>query len=198
MNPTRQGAMQIGKICRYTVDEYIDKLTEFHGSLAPGLLIGGFMVDAAARKMTENGYFDVICESASCLPDAVQMLTPCTVGNGWLKIVNTGRFAITLYDKKSGNGVRVSVDASKLNRYPEIKNWFMRLVSKHEQDNDVLIQEIRRAGHEILTIKPVTVSPALRGKHTPPPIALCEVCGEAYPKNGSTLCLACQGMDIYV
>jgi formylmethanofuran dehydrogenase subunit E len=190
--------MQMNKICRYTTDEYIDKLTEFHGSLAPGLLIGGFMVDAAARKMTEYEYFDVICESASCLPDAIQMLTPCTVGNGWLKILNTGRFAIALYDKKSGQGVRVSLDVSKLDRYPEIKKWFMRLVPKREQDNDALIQEILAAGHEILAIRPVTVSPALRDKHTPPPIALCEACGEAYPQNGSTLCLACQGMDIYV
>lgn len=186
------------KICRYTVDQYIDKLTEFHGNLAPGVLIGGFMVDAAVRKMTEYEFFDAICESASCLPDAIQILTPCTIGNGWLKIVNTGRFALTLYDKKSGNGVRVSVDASKLDPYPAIKNWFMRLVSKHEQDNDALIKEIRVAGHEIFLIKPVTVSPAVRSRHAALPIALCESCGEAYPRNGSTLCLACQGTDIYV
>ncbi len=198
MNSTRQDTMQMNKICHYTIDQYIDKVTEFHGNLAPGLLIGGFMVDAAVKEMTEYEFFDAICESAACLPDAIQILTPCTVGNGWLKIVDTGRFAITLYDKKSGNGVRVSMDASKLDRYPEIKNWFMRLVSKHEQDKDALINEIRVAGHEIFSIKPVTVSPALRGKHAAPPIALCESCGEAYPQNGSTLCLACQGMDIYV
>ncbi len=188
----------MNRICRYTVDQYIDKLTEFHGNLAPGLLVGGFMVDAAVEKMAEYEFFDAICESTSCLPDAIQILTPCTVGNGWLKIVDTGRFAITLYDKKSGNGVRVSVDASKLDRYPEIKNWFMRLVSKHEQDKDALIQEIRAAGTGIFSIKPVKVSPALYGKHAPPPIALCASCGEAYPQNGGALCLACQGLDIYV
>ncbi len=90
------------------------------------------------------------------------------------------------------------MDVSKLDRYPEIKAWFMRLVSKHEQDKDALIKEIRVAGHEIFSIKPVTVSPALRGKHAALPIALCESCGDAYPKNGSPLCPACQGMDIYV
>jgi formylmethanofuran dehydrogenase subunit E len=188
----------MNNICRYTVDQYIEKLVEFHGNLAPGLLIGGFMVDAAARRVAEYEIFDAICESASCLPDAVQILTPCTVGNGWLKIVDTGRFAITLYDKTSGNGVRVSVDVSKLDRYPEIKNWFMRLVPKREQDNDALFKEIRVAGREILAIKPVTVSLALRGKQAVPPIALCASCGEAYPQNGSTLCFACQGMDIFV
>jgi len=190
--------MQMDEICGYTIDQYIDKLIEFHGNLAPGLLVGGFMVDVAVRRMAQYEFFDAVCESTSCLPDAIQILTPCTIGNGWLKIVDTGRFAIILYDKKSGSGVRVSMDASKLDRYPEIKNWFMRLVSKHEQDKEALFEEIRAAGHEIFTIQSVTVSPALRGKHTPPPITLCESCGEAYPQNGSTLCLACQGMDIYV
>ena len=63
---------------------------------------------------------------------------------------------------------------------------------------DALLEEIRRAGREIFAIQTVTVSPALLGKHTPPPIALCASCGEAYPQNGSTVCPACQGMDIYV
>jgi formylmethanofuran dehydrogenase subunit E len=188
----------MNKICGLTIDQFIDKLTEFHGNFSPGLLIGGFMVDAAARGMAEYEYFDAICESASCLPDAIQLLTPCTIGNGWLKIVETGRFALTLYDKKGGNGIRVSMDASKLDRYPEIRNWFMRLVSKHDQDNDALVEEILRAGREILAIQIVKVSPTLLGKHPPLPIALCESCGEAYPLNGSTVCLACQGMDIYV
>ena len=197
MNPTRQDVMQMNKICHYTVEQYIDMLTKFHGNLAPGPLIGGFMVDAAVKK-TEYEFFDAICESASCLPDAIQILTPCTIGNGWLKIVNTGRFAITLYDKKSGAGVRVSMDVSKLDRYPETKNWFMRLSSKQEQDKDALIREIRAAGHEILAIKPIAVSPALRGKRASDPIALCASCGEAYPENGGALCFACRGMDLYV
>ncbi len=185
-------------ICHYTVEQYIDKLTEFHSNLAPGVLLGGFMVDAAVKRMTAYEFFDAICESTDCLPDAIQILTPCTVGNGWLKIVNTGRFAITLYDKKSGKGVRVSMDASKLDRYPEIKNWFMRLTSKREQDKGTLISEIRAAGHEIFSIKPVRISPALLGKPAAPHIALCTSCGEAYPENDSGLCRACQGMDLYI
>ncbi len=195
LNP--QDTMQVNTICQYTVDEYIDKLIKFHGNLAPGLLIGGFMVDAAVRRMTAYEFFDALCESTSCLPDAIQMLTPCTVGNGWLKIVNTGRFAIALYEKRSGEGVRVGVDVTKLERYPEIKNWFMRLVSKHDQDKNTLLNEIKRAGQDILFIKPIRVSLELRAKKPGAPVALCDSCGEAYPKNGSALCPACQGMDIY-
>jgi hypothetical protein len=38
-------------------------------------------------------------------PDAVQILTPCTVGNGWMRILNLGRYAVTLNDKFTGEGV---------------------------------------------------------------------------------------------
>jgi formylmethanofuran dehydrogenase subunit E len=189
--------MPTNTICQYTVDEYIDKLMAFHGNFAPGLLVGGFMVDAAVRKMTRYEFFDAICESTSCLPDAIQLLTPCTVGNGWLKIVNTGRFAIALYEKRSGDGVRVSMNASSLIQYPEIRNWFMRLVSKHDQDKNALLAEIKAAGPDILCVEPVKVSSTLRIKKPGDPIALCASCGEAYPKNSSALCPACQGMDIY-
>jgi formylmethanofuran dehydrogenase subunit E len=188
----------MNSIGKYTVDQYIDALVKFHGNFAPGLLIGGFMVDAAMRRMTGYEFFDAICESGACLPDAIQMLTPCTVGNGWLKIINTGRFAITLYEKKSGNGVRVSMDASRLDRFPEIKNWFMRLTSRQEQDKEALQQEIRTAGCDIFAIKEVTVSPKLLGKHHKTSVLICESCGEAYPDNGSGKCQACMGMELFI
>ena len=151
-------------IRHYTVDEYIDRLTVYHGHFSPGLLLGGFMVDAAAKRMTRYEFFDAISETLLCLPDAIQILTPCTVGNGWLKIIDTGRFAIALYEKQSGDGVRVSIDVSKLNPYPELRNWFMRLVAKHEQDHDALKQEILAAGPGILSLKNIKVVPAYRGK----------------------------------
>jgi glycosyltransferase involved in cell wall biosynthesis len=34
------------------------------------------------------------------------LLTPCTVGNGWLRIFNWSKFAITAYDRTTFNGVR--------------------------------------------------------------------------------------------
>ncbi|MBP7585364.1 MAG: formylmethanofuran dehydrogenase subunit E family protein [Spirochaetes bacterium] len=182
---------------KYTADEYLKALTEFHGNFAPGLFIGGFMVAAAIRRMTEYEFFDAICESTACLPDAIQMLTPCTVGNGWLKIINTGRFAITLYEKKSGDGVRVSLDAQKLDRFPEIKNWFLRLSRKQEQDQERLIREIQTAGEDVFFIRRVTVSPKLRGKHAHGRVVICASCNEAYPEEDGELCRACQGMEIY-
>ena len=86
-------------ICTYSYEEYLHLVKSFHGNLAPGLLIGGFMVDLAMKHLPEGEFFDAVCETPVCLPDAVQILTPCTIGNGWLSIVPFGKFAVTLYEK---------------------------------------------------------------------------------------------------
>ncbi len=101
----------------YSYEEYQQLVVSFHGAAAPGLLIGGFMVDLAQKNIPDGEFFDAICETPVCLPDAVQLLTPCTIGNGWLTILNFGKFAVSLYDKKSGSGIRVYLDMEKL------KNW---------------------------------------------------------------------------
>src|SRR5208282_754967 len=74
--PTRpgRGGMIMGKILAYTFEEYSALVRKFHGSAAPGVMIGGFMVDLAYSRLPSGGLFDVICETAKCLPDAVQLL----------------------------------------------------------------------------------------------------------------------------
>ncbi|MBW2217489.1 MAG: formylmethanofuran dehydrogenase subunit E family protein, partial [Deltaproteobacteria bacterium] len=82
----------------YTFDEFVPIVENFHGFAAPGVLIGGFMVDLALRNLPEGEFFDAVCETPKCLPDAIQLLTPGTIGNGWLKVVNFGRYALSLYE----------------------------------------------------------------------------------------------------
>ena len=79
------------------------------------------MVDLAMEQIPKSVLFDTICETSSCLPDSVQLLTPCTVGNGWLRIINLGRYAISLYDKYKGKGVRIYLDPKKLQGLDEIQ-----------------------------------------------------------------------------
>ena len=81
----------------------------------------------AIRNLPDGVLYDAICETRSCLPDAIQLLTPCTMGNGWLKIIHLGRFALTLYDKQNYEGVRVFLDAEKVEAWPEIKAWYFKL-----------------------------------------------------------------------
>jgi formylmethanofuran dehydrogenase subunit E len=184
-------------ICQYTFEEYRNKVEDFHGHLAPGLIIGGFMIDLAMQHRPEGEFFDVLCETGTCLPDAVQILTPCTYGNGWLKVVNVGRFALTLFEKQTGEGIRVYLDVAKLDPFPVIQSWFLKRKPKSEQDKDALICEIEQAGHRILSVSKVRVDKRLIGKSKGGKIAICSECKEAYPVKDGDTCLACQGLVLY-
>ncbi|MEE4112782.1 MAG: FmdE family protein [Desulfobacteraceae bacterium] len=177
----------------YTYPEALDFIRSFHGHVAPGLVIGLKMVDWAREKLPEGILFDGICETSSCLPDAVQMLTPCTVGNNWLKIKDLGRFALTLYDKFNGDGVRVFLDPAKLQRWPEFFDWFYKRKPKPEQDFDRLLEEIRQVGADCLSRTPATIHPTYRVKNSKGRIDTCPLCGEAYPVIHGGICRGCQG-----
>ena len=185
-------------ICGRTYDEYIEMIKAFHGHVAPGMVLGGFMVDLAYRNLPQGEYFDAICETRACLPDAIQILTPCTVGNGWLRIIDVGRFALSLFEKYTGYGVRVYVDSPKLDGWPEVKAFLFKLKPKKEQNFEALISEIKLARTSILGTQKVTVDldaikPTRRGV-----FSICPSCGEGYPENDGEICLGCQGKTPYL
>jgi len=185
-------------ILDHTFEEYLEIVKAFHGSEAPGLIIGGFMVDTAIRNLPEGITYDAVCETRSCLPDAIQLLTPCTVGNGWLKIIPLGRFAIALYDKYNYDGVRVFLDAEKAKAWQEIHAWFFKLKSKEMQKQESVIREIGEAGSGILSIRRVIVRPEVVKKIHKGKVTLCPQCREAYPSDDGKVCLACQGGNPYL
>ena len=185
------------KIGPYSIEDYMHMIKSFHGNIAPGLIIGGFMVDLAKKNLPDEILFDAISETSSCLPDAIQLLTPCTIGNGWLKIMDYGRYALCLFDKYSGEGVRVFLDSKKVENWPEIRDWFFKLKTKKEQDPNRLRDEIIDAGPDILTLQQVTVENTFLGKKGKGAVANCPACKEAYPVKDGTSCLACQGNSPY-
>ncbi|MEN6431532.1 MAG: formylmethanofuran dehydrogenase subunit E family protein [Smithella sp.] len=184
-------------ICTYSYEEYLHLVKSFHGNLAPGLIIGGFIVDLAMKNLPEGELFDAVCETPVCLPDAVQILTPCTIGNGWLSIINFGRFAVTLYEKYSGKGVRVYLDTKKLDAWPEVRDWYLKKKKKNEQDSDLLLAQIKKAGHQLLSVQMVQVEPEKVRRKKMGPVGICPVCGEAYPSKHGEKCLNCQGETPY-
>jgi formylmethanofuran dehydrogenase subunit E len=177
----------------YTYDEFVGKVEEFHGYAAPGLVLGGLMVALALDALPGGVLFDAICETSSCLPDAIQLLTPCTLGNGWLRIHDTGRFALTLFDKETGGGVRVAVQADRLEPWPDARAFFFKLVPKKQQDSDTLLNELRRAGPALCAVTKVRVRPEVRRKIHAGPVAVCPGCGEGFPVRHGERCRACQG-----
>ena len=145
-----------------THEEFMEEARAFHGYPAPGLIIGGYMVELAKRHMPEGVLYDAVSETAHCLPDAVQLLTPCTFGNGWLRVLPFGIYAVTLYDKATGEGVRVELDNDKLEPYDAIRSWFLKERPKKEQDTERLQAQIKEAGESILSFRKVRIRQARR------------------------------------
>jgi formylmethanofuran dehydrogenase subunit E len=186
--------MNIGS---YTFEEFKQKVREFHGYPAPGVLLGGYMVEMARRLLLPGTLFEAVVETRKCLPDAVQLLTPLSVGNNWMKIVDLGRWALTLYDKYTGRGCRVFMDPFKLAAWPEMKSWLLKEKAKKDQDSDRLLEEIQLAGATVCSVESVTVSDRVRSKPHMGPVGLCPLCSEPYPVNHGAICRGCQGEAPY-
>jgi formylmethanofuran dehydrogenase subunit E len=184
-------------ICGRTYDEYIEMIRAFHGHVAPGMVVGGFMVDLAYQNLPPGEFFDAICETRACLPDAIQLLTPCTVGNGWLSVIDLGRFALSFFEKYTGDGVRVYVDSSRLDNWPEINTFFFKLKPKKTQDTELLISEMNQAHMSIFGVQKVTVDLDAIKSNRRDAFAVCLLCGEGYPRADGDICLGCKGEAPY-
>jgi formylmethanofuran dehydrogenase subunit E len=183
-------------LCGLGRKAFLEKIKQFHGMVAPGLVIGGFMVDYASELLGGNSEADAIVETVHCLPDAIQIFTPCTYGNGWMKVLDWDKFALSLYDKRSLKGFRVWLDVRKAKSFPNIYNWYMRLKPKKELPLEVLLQTIFDAQRSVLTSCPISIT-AYYEKKKKGEITVCTDCGEAYPVSQGYTCLACQGKAYY-
>ncbi len=181
----------------WTHDQFMEEVRKFHGYPAPGVIIGGYMVETARRALPEGILYDAISETVQCLPDAVQLLTPCTAGNGWLRIRNFGIYALSLFDKHTGEGVRVHLDVNKLGPWPEIRAWFLKEKTKAEQDSERLQQEIRDAGTGILSMRSIRIRAAVLGHKGKGQVIRCPLCGDWYPSVFGGICRSCQGESPY-
>jgi formylmethanofuran dehydrogenase subunit E len=185
------------KIGPYSFSEFKGMAEKFHGYAAPGLLIGGFMVEKAKAVLPADTLFEAVVETKKCLPDAVQLLTLCSTGNNRMKIVDLGRFAVSLFDKHTGNGFRVHVDTSVLDRWPEIRSWFLKTRKKEDQDAERLEREIEAAGDTLCAVTPIRIHPNFLGHAHMGRIEICPCCREAFPAEDGILCRGCQGEAPY-
>ncbi|TIH12817.1 trehalose-binding protein [Marinifilum sp. JC120] len=185
-------------IGKYSFEEFIEMARLFHNYPAPGLLVGGYMVTEALRYMPEDVLYEAISETSWCLPDAIQMLTPCTIGNGWMRVMNFGIYGMSLYDKFTGEGVRVWLDLEKIPEDSEIRVWFLKAKPKKDQDSELLRHEIGVYGPDILSIKRINVAEGQLVKRSKGDIAICPRCNEAYPVVHGTICRSCRGESPYL
>ncbi|MBI4767995.1 MAG: hypothetical protein HY787_25945 [Deltaproteobacteria bacterium] len=89
-----------------------------------------------------------------------------------MKVLDWDKFALCLYDKKTLSGHRVWMDLERLSDFPDIYNWYMRLVEKKDLPLSVLNQDILSAGRKMLNTAPVQIT-RYYGKNKKGEIRIC-------------------------
>ncbi|MBU1275704.1 MAG: hypothetical protein KJ720_10035 [Proteobacteria bacterium] len=190
MNPTPQD------ICGISREDYLVRMEEFHGHVSPGTVMGGFLLDAAWKILGDTPYINVVVETVVCLPDSVQMLTPCTLGNGFLQVLDWGKFALTIYDRMTLDGARAWLGTEDIEQYPLVADWYLRRAGGKKADKLEVVDEIMAGGHRLVRARPVRMHAPLKDTAHVPTVA-CPACGEYYPSRQGGLCPACAGQAYY-
>lgn len=182
--------------------DYYRRCIPFHTYAAPGLLIGIGMVDFGLEllgaKPGEKVY--AVCETLKCLPDPLQVIAYCTVGNHRLRIVNIGRFAITMNRpsiENSVQGYRIYVDTKKLGAYPVLEKWFANSPEFVKRTMvRSLVDEIMASKRSILSVQKVRLPVTLKQKWNS---AVCSVCNEPIPEGllEGDRCAGCGSLRYY-
>jgi formylmethanofuran dehydrogenase subunit E len=175
---------------------------DLHTYAAPGLLMGVFMVDYAMELLgasTKEKLY-AVCETYKCLPDSLQAIAHCTVGNHRLRVIPIGKFAITMNRPSEDpfvEGVRVYVDGGKITRFQCLMAWFTKDPSFDPRlMGPTLIDEIFQARRDILSYEWVRVKVP---RKLPWQSAVCSICGEMVPSAllSDGVCSDCRSRSYY-
>ncbi len=179
---------------------------QFHGHLCPGLALGYRVARAALRELKAGRPQDeelvAVVENDSCAVDAIQFITGCTFGKGNLVFHDYGKHVYTLYNRKTGKGVRIVEDYRGFaddNRYAELEK---RRNAGEDVSREQAALRMEKAAailgaeeRAILTISPAE-APAPREARVRSS-ARCELCGEKFMetrgrvKSGAIVCIPC-------
>ena len=110
-----------------SLDEYIQKAAK-NGGTRSGMILG---IRMALLGLTQLGIEDpaalhreliVFVETERCLPDAIELVTKCRLGNRTLKLRDIGKMAASFVDR-TGHGIRIaareSANAQALTTFPD-------------------------------------------------------------------------------
>ncbi len=179
---------------------------QFHGHLCPGLALGFRVATAALRELKADRPRDeelvAIVENDSCAVDAIQFITGCTFGKGNLIFRDYGKHVYTFYNRRTGEGIRVSEDYRGFegdSRFPELKKRqdagedVSREMQQYKMDKASAI--LHADEKELMVITRVSAPPPhearVRGS------VRCAVCGEKFMesrgrvRNGKIVCIPC-------
>jgi len=91
-------------------------VTEFHGHICPGTIIGYRAAHIAVRAFSFKKSVDeeliAIVENDNCSVDAIQVVTGCTFGKGNLIFKDYGKHVYTFINRETGDALRISLKSS--------------------------------------------------------------------------------------
>jgi formylmethanofuran dehydrogenase subunit E len=179
---------------------------QFHGHLCPGLALGYRVAKAALRELKADRPRDeelvAVVENDTCAVDAVQYITGCTFGKGNLVFQDYGKHVYTFFNRRTGQGVRISEDFRGFegdSRFPALKKRqeagedVSREMQAYKMEKAAAI--LSAAEKELMTMAPAAALPPREA--TIHSSLRCARCNEKFMesrsriKDGKTICIPC-------
>ena len=185
-----------------TLTDYLREADK-EGRPRSGIILGIRMVLRAMKELGINDPAEVhrqliaFVETDRCLPDAIELVTGCRLGNRTLKFHDLGKMAVSFLDLRNNHATRLAARETANRRALEV---FQEL-----EKEEALSRAYREwPDDELFSWQPVTVElPAEERPGHRAPRVLCAQCGEGISFNrevvraGRTLCRACAGEQYY-
>lgn len=183
----------------------LEKAVEFHGHLCPPVVFGVRASELGLEQLRaerpEDEEIVAIVENDSCMVDAIQSASGCTLGKGNLILKNCGKMAVTFINRATGDAIRLMVkekvledlmnsDLSRAKREGHLPHEEVMKIAKEMSQ-----QMIELSGDALFDIKKV--------RQEAPRCARifrsvrCSVCGEYFGeafgrvKEGKIVCIPC-------
>jgi len=91
----------------------LEKAIKFHGHLCPPIVFGvrasKIGLEKLRAKRPDDEEIVAIIENDSCMVDAIQSVSGCTLGKGNLILKNYGKMAVTFINRVNGEAIRLMV-----------------------------------------------------------------------------------------
>jgi formylmethanofuran dehydrogenase subunit E len=185
-----------------TLDQFIAQAAK-SGETRSGIILGIRMALRALRELGIEGIDQerrrliVFVELDRCLPDAIQVVTGCRLGNRTLKFCNFGKMAATFVDLRTNRAIRIAALESMHQRAAELpsaseKEEMLRREYRTRPDEELFRHEWVR-----VNLLPEDLPGARRAR------VLCAECGEwiglgrEVLRGDRTLCRFCAGEAYY-
>lgn len=186
-----------------------DQTVHFHGHICPGIAVGHRACWYARRLLNlddgpiASSYY-VVAENDLCGIDALQVNTGCTLGNDHLIIDHQGKQAFRFISKKSGQGVRLVLEAPLWQSdYPISLHHKINLGKADAQEAEEFLSLRRQRGEELLELadeelfKVESIQERIPGQPRLHPTVRCSRCHEqvmepwAEYRNAEVFCPHC-------